>query len=177
LERFLPKTISTDQCVGDIIHPDAPAGLKLILQAEVVRGTAGMKARPLENKVASFGVQCWDSACRRLYWMSQRCKHWKVTNMDYRDLPNPDATWFVDPPYNNKAGGLYKHNHTGIDYAELGQWCLNRQGHLIVCENTGADWLPFVFLNEHRGLHVISKTSSVVKNEVIYCRSKSSLPL
>ncbi len=55
------------------------------------------------------------------------------------------ATWFVDPPYQN-MGKLYKENK--IDYQELGTYCRERLGQVMVCENEGADWLPFEKLTE-----------------------------
>jgi hypothetical protein len=56
-------------------------------------------------------------------------------------MPDIEATWFVDPPYNNRAGSYYIEN--SIDYVALGTWCHERRGQAIVCENEGADWLPF----------------------------------
>ena len=36
-----------------------------------------------------------------------RCRAWTITHGDYRDLPDVEATWFVDPPYQSHtiAGG------------------------------------------------------------------------
>lgn len=31
----------------------------------------------------------------------------------------------------------------GIDFQRLGVWCKSLPGQVIVCENDGADWLPF----------------------------------
>lgn len=61
---------------------------------------------------------------------------------DYTDAPDVDATWFIDPPY-QQQGVWYKHNGSGIDFTGLGQWCQSRQGQVIVCEAGVADWLPF----------------------------------
>ena len=58
----------------------------------------------------------------------------------YEDIQNQPATWFIDPPY-QKMGFYYKHKD--IDYNHLSEWCLSRDGQIIVCENEGADWLPF----------------------------------
>ena len=47
-----------------------------------------------------------------------------------------------------------------MDYEELGQWCLDRKGEIIVCENSKADWLDFKDLAELNGqLH---KTMEVI---------------
>ena len=35
-----------------------------------------------------------------------------------------------------------------IDYPSLGNWCMERKGQVIVCEQEGADWLPFEVLRE-----------------------------
>lgn len=67
-------------------------------------------------------------------------RHWKVTCLDYQEVPNQEATWFVDPPY--QIGG--EHYPQKIeDYTNLGKWCKSRLGQVIVCENQEADWLPF----------------------------------
>jgi len=69
-------------------------------------------------------------------------RHWKIIEGDYTAAPDaPAATWFVDPPYNNAAGAHYI--HSALDYRALASWCLTRPGQLIVCENEGANWLPF----------------------------------
>jgi 16S rRNA G966 N2-methylase RsmD len=64
-------------------------------------------------------------------------------------IANVEATWFIDPPY-QKAGKYYT-GHNKMDFEKLGEWCKSRKGQVIVCENQGADWLPFRFLTEHRG--------------------------
>ena len=68
-------------------------------------------------------------------------RHWRVQQGDYRSAPRVEATWFVDPPYNNKAGRRYPHQPDCFD--ELGAWCRRLPGLTIVCENEGAEWLPF----------------------------------
>lgn len=71
-------------------------------------------------------------------------RHWKVLNVGYQECPaKGPATWFVDPPYVG-AGKHYRHGSGAVDFADLGAWCRGRAGQVIVCENEGADWLPFV---------------------------------
>jgi 16S rRNA G966 N2-methylase RsmD len=60
----------------------------------------------------------------------------------YNAIPNFSATWFIDPPYEG-AGKHYKMGSSLIDYNRLGEWCKTRDGQVIVCENSGASWLPF----------------------------------
>lgn len=68
-------------------------------------------------------------------------RHWRVLQGDYRSAPKVEATWFVDPPYNNNAGRHYPYQPDS--FAELAAWCRSLSGLTIVCENEGADWLPF----------------------------------
>ena len=77
-----------------------------------------------------------------------RVKHWKCSDFDYRDIPNIEATWFIDPPYQH-GGEYYKLNT--IDYSDLREWCQSRKGQVIVCENTSADWLDFKPLSKIKG--------------------------
>lgn len=80
-----------------------------------------------------------------------KIKHWKIIRGDYFLAPDVEATWFIDPPYYNKAGLRYKHNCMDIDYEKLGQWCRDRKGQVIACEELGANWLPFRYFMEGRG--------------------------
>lgn len=75
-------------------------------------------------------------------------RHWQIFNCSYEDCPvYGSATWFVDPPY-QQAGHHYVFGSSDIDYEALGLWCRNRPGQVIVCENAGADWLPFRALTD-----------------------------
>lgn len=71
-----------------------------------------------------------------------RIRHWRVKCGECYDAPDAQATWFVDPPYEG-AGKHYRRGSDGIDYSLLGDWCKDRHGQVIVCENEGAQWLPF----------------------------------
>lgn len=77
----------------------------------------------------------------RIVTQLQYIRHWTIENRSYAEIDNCEAYWFVDPPYNNKAGSHYRHSK--VDYCHLADWCKSRQGSVVVCENTGADWLPF----------------------------------
>lgn len=71
-----------------------------------------------------------------------KIRHWEVRHGSYADIPDEEATWFVDPPY-RVMGAYYKMSAKQIDFAHLGEWCRSRSGQVIVCENAGAGWLPF----------------------------------
>lgn len=68
-------------------------------------------------------------------------RHWTVLD-DYREAPDVEATWFVDPPY-QVAGRNYRVGASTLDFSALASWCRSRRGQVIVCENDGATWLPF----------------------------------
>jgi site-specific DNA-adenine methylase len=71
-----------------------------------------------------------------------KIKHWQIQLGSYEDIPNQEASWFIDPPY-QVGGEYYVKNNRSLDYASLATWCQTRQGQVLVCENTKATWLPF----------------------------------
>lgn len=77
-----------------------------------------------------------------------KIKHWDIRIGDYKDIPDQEATWFIDPPY-YKGGWRYRYNK--IDYGHLAGWCMQRSGQVIVCEQEPADWLPFIPFVKHKG--------------------------
>lgn len=89
-------------------------------------------------------------------------RHWQVHNTSYEDLPFAgQATWFIDPPY-QKQGQHYRFGAAGINYRSLGGWCRTRPGQVIVCENEGADWLPFAPLADVKTTRRNSRSAEVV---------------
>lgn len=95
----------------------------------------------------------------------QYIRHWHVIHGDYaRSAPDIEATWFVDPPYSNKAGTLYKHSSKALCFKEMACWVESLRGQVIVCENLGADWLPFQPLMENRSTHGAMKTEVIWTN-------------
>lgn len=100
--------------------------------------TAGRK------RIAAAGrrMEGWTQATRdRVASQVARIRHWEIIQGDYTQAPDIQATWFVDPPYNNRMGAQYIHSL--VDYQALGAWCQSRRGQVTVCENAGAAWLPF----------------------------------
>ena len=91
----------------------------------------------------------------------QYIRHWEIKQDSYENIDNEQATWFIDPPY-QMAGKGYKESSKNIDFDHLGNWCQNRQGEVIVCENQGANWLPF----EHFSTLINNQKKSTT--EVVY---------
>lgn len=84
----------------------------------------------------------WGEVIReRIALQVDKIRHWEIIHKSYQEIDNMQATWFIDPPYQGECGKLYRHKIT--DYASLGDWCTHREGQVIVCERSGASWLPF----------------------------------
>jgi hypothetical protein len=78
----------------------------------------------------------------------------------YADAPDVEATWFIDPPYQKPSGRRYV--SLLPDYAELAGWVRSRRGQVIVCEQAGADWMPF------RPLCDVQSLNNKVSREVVW---------
>lgn len=85
---------------------------------------------------------------------------WSVYNHAYDAAPVYDATYFVDPPYADK-GKYYRYNV--VDYTALAKWCRSAPVPMIVCEQEGADWLPFTPLAS-------IKSTKGVSHEVVWTK-------
>ena len=94
-----------------------------------------------------------------------RIRHWTIIEGDYTDAPDIEATWFIDPPY-VKAGLRYRHGSDAIDFSRLGAFCQNVEGQVIVCEQEGADWLPFEFFHQAKANESVS--GGKISNEVVW---------
>lgn len=99
-------------------------------------------------------VRDWDYIHRR----AAECG-WYANTVDYRhgsywEAPDVEATWFIDPPYQYANRRGYKYGASTIDFERLKEFVLSRRGQVIVCEQEGADWMPFMPLGgivTHRG--------------------------
>lgn len=100
----------------------------------------------IRGKIAAAsngGCYAWSNHRERIASQVDAIKHWRIIEGDWYRAPTIEATWFVDPPYNNKAGSHYVHGPDRIDFDLLARGCRAMPGQVIVCENDGADWLPF----------------------------------
>jgi hypothetical protein len=164
VELYVPDTVHAGQKVSDIIPPELP-GLVEICRSEANQGTQGAKGT--HDQITSMGAKCW-KVKRKLREVIPEVSHWKITNVDYTQLANVDATWFVDPPYSNAAGARYR--TSSVDYQQLGWWCLTRKGQVVVCEGYGADWLPFERFN-HQRVSIRSRYQKANSQEVVWVKT------
>lgn len=85
----------------------------------------------------------WNEAKKVIAENTKKIKHWTIQLGTYDEIPNlPNVTWFIDPPY-QFGGEYYRYSNKDIDFEHLANWCKNRTGQTIVCENTKADWMDF----------------------------------
>ncbi len=97
----------------------------------------------------------WNTQTRgRIARQLHAIKHWRVYQGDYTDTSSfvkGDATWFIDPPYQLDRHATVYAPHTSkmLDFESLGDWCRSLPGQVIVCEQKGADWLPFRTLSRY----------------------------
>jgi len=92
--------------------------------------------------------------------ITSKIKHWKIICGSYDEIENHDATWFIDPPY-QFGGEHYPMSNKDIDYKHLAEWCKNRNGQIIVCENTKADWMEFKPLKKIQGASNTNTTEAI----------------
>lgn len=95
-----------------------------------------MGGRASNSRFGTWGV----SPRERLAQQVGLIDHWRIIEGDFSDAPDVQATWFIDPPYQDQ-GRQYPHQIS--DFGMLADWAKERQGQALVCESEGADWLPF----------------------------------
>lgn len=93
------------------------------------------------------GLWC-EAKRRKIAEQVGQIKHWRAEVASYEQIENVESTWFVDPPYIKLANHYAASKERPIDFAHLGQWCQSLTGQVIVCEQEGADWLPFQYLGQ-----------------------------
>jgi len=136
--RSLPL-LERDQSVDDLQIIDEA---KLLIGWNLNKGTVCPSKKPSRWMREDLRPsQFWSAARReRVARQVESIRHWTLIEGDYTHAPDIEATWFVDPPY----CGAGKHYPTTIDdFGDLGRWCRERTGQVMVCENVGASWLPF----------------------------------
>ena len=107
----------------------------------------GGSAQP-KKTAQKFNV--WPTTQKMISENLYKIKHWQIEHKSFDEIENQNATWFVDPPY-QFGGEHYVKSNKQIDFPQLAEWCKNRIGQTIVCENTKADWMDFKPMKEMQG--------------------------
>ena len=125
-------------------HPHLISEARWLIGWWIAKGNATPRRRRTRwaSRRTTGPGSCWGQRVRdRLATQVSEIRHWRVVQGSYRDAPDAEATWFIDPPYQGRVGEHYAKRFRG--HAELADWCRSRTGQVIVCEHAGADWLPF----------------------------------
>ena len=146
----LPANIMSVDDLSSSVCPEAKALVGFWMNhglAEPGRSRSNWARTP--RRVAFF----WSETIKhRIAVQLDGIRAWKVIHGNYDVAPNVEATWHIDPPY-SQAGKGTAYRFNTIDYRKLATWCRSRKGWVQVCEDSAADWLPFVpytVLRTHR---------------------------
>lgn len=147
LEKWFPKKLEKGASVLDLFPANVDQGFINIIRADISMGSFGSAGYC--TIITEWGANGVHQIRDRIEYWIPKIKHWKLTSLDYSQIPNQLATWYIDPPYNNAAGSIYRTR--GLNYNSLARWCQERNGQVIVCENEGATWLHFRFITKRTG--------------------------
>lgn len=127
-----------------------------------------------KNVSGRHDFNVWNKTKKNIAESLSKIRHWKVYQKGYDSVENKTSTWFIDPPYQGR--GKWYVNHA-INYNDLSSWCLERRGQVIVCENYGADWLPFERLVEVPFVNYKSENDKKKKTvEAMFYWENTSIP-
>jgi hypothetical protein len=102
----LPIVESSDDLPGD-----TPRGARALIGLNLGRAIVSPR-RKKTPMVTRYQARCptyaWSTEVRaRVAAQVPRIKHWKIVCGDFTWAPDVEATWFVDPPYQGRAGAHY----------------------------------------------------------------------
>ena len=96
----------------------------------------------------------WGTAIRkRISEQIPLIRHWRVECAEWQSVCGPTATYVFDPPYQSNDGSYVSNTYgkgsiKNVDFDELASVCKSLDGQVMVHEQYGATWLPFVTLRE-----------------------------
>lgn len=143
----MPTDVKPGDLISDLMLPCREAAL---LYGFITGKGLDSPAR----KATSFGLadrpKFLKSTLKRISETLPKIKHWDIRLGSYEQLDNENASWFIDPPYQDK-GKHYPKSARNINFSDLAEWCRSRSGQVIVCEGPAAKWLPFTFFARVKG--------------------------
>ncbi len=172
LIRTTPSEILTlpdldvGQSTDDLVLPQEA---KWLIGFWLNRGSASPKKTKTAFSARTERSQLvWSERARiRIASQIDRIRHWKIRNGSFdtaSSITLKSSTTFVDPPYVDK-GKYYRINK--VDYRSLAEWINRQRNRIIVCEQAGANWLPF------RPLADIKSTRGI-SSEVVFTSGYNS---
>ena len=118
-----------------------------------------------------YPTQFWGDAIReRIALQVDYIRDWKIRQWSWeKAFIKKPVTYFVDPPYASEPGRAYTYDE--VSYRDLAQACEDQSGQVIVCEQEGADWLPF-----HEFGTIKSNARSKTSKEVMWTNREEINP-
>lgn len=160
----LPEMPNAGDCVDDY---NLPPEAKWLIGFWLNRGSAQpKKSRTAYSARSDKGQLNWGAKAKhRIASQLSGIEGWSIDNRSFDHIQNEEATWFIDPPYEDK-GKYYRYPFSR--FSELAEWSTGRKGRRIVCEGAGAVWMPFQPLGEFKtsggkALEVVHISESGVK--------------
>ena len=130
--------------IGDVLS--LPLGPSLLVRWWVSKGRAepsGTLSPWYFEHRNTYDCKVWGPMVKhRVITQKPMISRWTVSLQSYDSIPNINAHWHIDPPYEGPPGRRYPNSK--IDFRHLSEWCRSREGAVDVCENIGASWLPFI---------------------------------
>lgn len=143
---------------GDSVDDhDIPQEAKWLIGFWLNRGSASPKRSRTEYSARTDKAQLnWGPRAKQRIIEQLPClEGWSVRQGSFADSPlDGSATYFVDPPYVDK-GRYYRIKFD--DFKTLAVWARKLPGQVMVCEQAGADWLPFAPLGSFKSSNGRSK--------------------
>ena len=165
----LPHRLMQGQTLNDFKFSCNEA--KLLMGFIIAKGIERPRVKPTERAIVDR-PNTINLALNKIKNYLPKIKHWEIIHGSYQDLPNEEVTWFIDPPY-QFGGATYVENK--IDFPALGEWCKSRQGQVIVCENTKADWMDFKPMIVNKGTHIKTTEAIWSNHKTNYDNTQQSL--
>ena len=158
------RWLITEATAQEILRmPNLHVGQRTSNFLHVIHAATKMAFHYKTIKVTPVLARNWEISKRHMAQDLHKIKHWKIMAGDYRQAPDIEATWFIDPPYKDSPGQGYKHGSSRLDYAALANWVRSRNGQVISCEGEFGDYLDFSPLRDCKG--VAGKSS---KEQIYY---------
>ena len=132
--------------------PDLKIGDRSSEFLHIIHAATKMAFKYRTIKVTPVLERNWEISKRVMASNIHKVKHWQIICGDYREAPDIEATWFIDPPYKSHPGLGYEHGSDALDYTELASWALSRRGEVICCEGHYGNYLPFKSLPQLGGV-------------------------
>lgn len=133
------------------------------------------------SRVSGRMIEKWPGSRSYLATKLPLIRSWTVLHGSYESAPDIAATWHIDPPYAPRRrepagsrGGGYGPGSTSrdINYGHLSRWAISRAGQVMVCEQDGATWLPFVPFRRSR---TTSTAKKIISREVLWIKNSDAI--